>query len=284
MQAVRTAGQKSLSKHLHAMTCTLVRYLYGLPFALLYWLVVGREQPSLIALLSNALSNSNFIVYAVIASVAQILATFALIKVFSTRNFAVGTSFAKTEAIQVAIFGSVLYSNHLNGMGWSAVMVGVVGTLILSNFSIGQLRDGAAALWGVTSGALFAFTSLFLRQASLALDTNPVMSAATTLLVMVFIQSSLCAIYIEWKIPDQWKKLKSHQSLSWFVGATSALGSVGWFTAMSLQNPALVKTLGQVEFFITVAITTFVFHEKIKMKEWLGMMFIVGSVVLILYA
>ena len=36
MQTVRTAGQKHLTTHLDAMAATLVRFLFGLPFVVVY--------------------------------------------------------------------------------------------------------------------------------------------------------------------------------------------------------------------------------------------------------
>jgi drug/metabolite transporter (DMT)-like permease len=37
--------------------------------------------------------------------------------------------------------------------------------------------------------------------------------------------------------------------------------SVGWFTAMSLQDAAVVKTLGRTEFAVTLLISYFYFGE-----------------------
>jgi len=67
-----------------------------------------------------------------------------------------------------------------------------------------------------------------------------------------------------------------------FVGVTSVLGSIVWFTAASFQNAAYVKALGQVEFFITLFITYRVFKEKISLVEYLGMFLIISSVVVLL--
>lgn len=67
-----------------------------------------------------------------------------------------------------------------------------------------------------------------------------------------------------------------------FVGVTSVLGSIGWFTGASLQNAAYVKALGQVEFFITLFITLRIFKEKISITEYLGMAMIILSVVILL--
>ena len=51
---------------------------------------------------------------------------------------------------------------------------------------------------------------------------------------------------------------------------------------MTYQNPALVKSLGQVEFIFTLLLTTLFFKERITARELLGVAAIVGSVILIL--
>ena len=67
-----------------------------------------------------------------------------------------------------------------------------------------------------------------------------------------------------------------------FIGFTSVAGSVGWFTAMSLQNAALVKTLGQVEFVVTLMITYLYFGERISKRETMGILLVASSVWLLL--
>ena len=60
------------------------------------------------------------------------------------------------------------------------------------------------------------------------------------------------------------------------------VGSVGWFTAMSLQNAAIVKTLGQTEFVLTLLITYWYFGERISGREYAGMALVSASVLLLL--
>jgi len=67
MQSVRTAGQKSLSASITPMSATLVRYVFGLPFAFLWLLFLTRS--SLLEKLQNALSSSEFVVFAMLAGV-----------------------------------------------------------------------------------------------------------------------------------------------------------------------------------------------------------------------
>lgn len=280
MQAVRTAGQKQISSSVSPMGATLIRYVFGLPFAVASLLFIS--QFTALALLSDALVNPRFVIYGLMAGIAQIIATVLLIKCFSFRNFTVGTSFAKTEAIQTAVFGMLLFGSTLSGLGWLAVAVGVLGIFIVSiPTKTGQWQPMNVVL-GTLSGTAFSLTSLWLREASLSLELPALQSAAVTLVFMVSTQSIMCLAYMAVRERPQFSAIRKRIGLAWFVGLTSALGSVGWFTAMTLQNPALVKSLGQIEFIFTLLITTFFFKEKVTRRELVGVIAIVASVILIL--
>ncbi|EPJ45531.1 MAG: hypothetical protein OFPI_36500 [Osedax symbiont Rs2] len=280
MQAVRTAGQKRIARHISPMATTLVRYLFGLPFALVYLYYLSDKELANYA--TAAAGNVEFLIFASAAGVAQILATLWLVKVLSFRNFAVGTSFAKTEAVQTAILGAMFFGASLSGLGWLAVLLGVLGILVVSLPKRGQPIEKRTIVYGVMSGVAFAFTSLWLRQASLSLGDQFMLNAAFTLVYMVILQSFICSVYIFYKERAQLNKLRAHLPLAVFVGATSAFGSIGWFTAMTYQNAALVKSLGQIEFIFTLLITYFFFNEKISTREYLGMGLILASVIILL--
>lgn len=281
MQAVRTAGQKQLANSVSAMSSTLIRYVFGLPFAVIYLFYVCNEQTAI--LFPKALGESRFVLYASVAGIAQIAATFLLIKAFSYRNFTVGTSFAKTEAVQTAVLGMLVFGSSLSATGWVAVALGFLGVFIVSMPSASQKWDPPAVLFGTLSGTAFSVTSLCLREASLSLQLPVLQSAAITLVYMVILQSCVCVVYTWIREPGQFAAIGQRLPLSVFVGATSAAGSVGWFTAMTYQNPALVKSLGQVEFIFTLCLTTFFFKEKVTLRELIGVGAIVGSVVLIVW-
>ena len=280
MQSVRTAGQKQLSGSVSPMTATLARYLFGLPFVAVYVLFLFRFEAS--SALGSALSNPVFMLYAISASVAQIIATVLLVRVFSFRNFAVGTSFAKTEAIQTAVIGMALFGSTLTERAWLAIVIGFIGIAVVSVPVRNTLWEPRNILLGTLSGTAFAFTSLWLREASLSLPYNALASAAITLAVMVAMQTLICCVYSYLKEPGQLQLLFLRWPLALFIGLSSAMGSAGWFTAMTLQNPAVVKSVGQIEFIFTLLITTIFFKERISGREYLGMMLIITSVVLLL--
>lgn len=279
MQAIRTAGQKQLSGHLNAMATTGVRYLYALPFAFLYLLLVTEYRQVPVPEL-----NSTFLRYATIACVMQILGTFCLVAAFNYRNFAVATSLAKTEAIQVAVVGALVFSVSLSLLGWLSVFIGVVGVLIVSKvkFSFADVFQNPGAGFGLASGLALAITTLLIRESSLALNSDLIASAALTLFFMVAVQSVISIIYVWVQDKRQLTLMLKHWRLCLFVGITSVVGSIGWFTAASFQNAAYVKALGQIEFFFTLVLTYRLFKERITAMEYLGMLLIVASVVILL--
>jgi drug/metabolite transporter (DMT)-like permease len=283
MQAIRTAGQKRLSGKLNSMATTAVRYVYALPFAwgYLWWMLEFRE-------VSVPTLNNDFLSYALIACVTQIIGTACLVAAFRYKNFAVATSLAKTEAIQVAIVGALLFAAPLSVMGWFSVIVGVIGVFFVSKIKLNkrEMLTGSDAvyglLFGLAAGLGLAITTLLIRESSLALNTDLLVSAAITLVFMITVQSIISLFYVYFQDRKQLALMLINWRLCLFVGITSVLGSIGWFTATSFQTAAYVKALGQVEFFITLALTYRLFKEKITLIEYIGMLLIILSVVILL--
>ena len=228
--------------------------------------------------------NTTFLQYALIACVMQILGTVCLVAAFNYRNFAVATSLAKTEAIQVAVLGVVLFSASLTALGWLSVVIGVVGVLLVSKvkFTYKDVFQNPGAGFGLAAGLGLALTTLLIRQSSLALNSDLLLSAALTLTFMITVQTLFSLVYVYLQDKQQVQFMIQQWRLCLFVGVTSVIGSIGWFTAASFQNAAYVKALGQVEFFITLFITYRIFKEKISLIEYLGMGLIIASVVILL--
>jgi drug/metabolite transporter (DMT)-like permease len=279
MQAVRTAGQKQLSLNINTLATTLVRFLFALPLVWIYlWLVKYYQQNEFPEM------SVGFIKSATFAATAQVVGTILTIKAFGYQNFAVATSLIKTEAILTALLGVLMFDAVLSGFGWLSVIIGVVAVLILSKTdrNLMSIFKSPAALFGVGAGLSFALATLWIRQASLTLETDLILSAAFTLTYMVTLQTTVVLAYLVYKDKSQLVQMKKHWKLCCFIGGTSMLGSVGWFTASSLQTAAYVKALGQIDFFFTLLITLKIFKESISMREYFGMFLILISVIILL--
>ena len=185
-----------------------------------------------------------------------------------------------------ALLGAIFFAADLTLIGYASVCVGVVGVLIASNWRV-NLQDmggNPSIKYGLGAGLGFALASLWIRQASLSLGVHELLSAAAVLVYMVALQTVLCLFLILYRQREQLMLVTHNWRGAWFIGFTSVAGSVGWFTAMSLQEAALVKTLGQTEFVVTLGITYLYFGERINLREYIGMALIIVSVGLLVMA
>jgi len=289
MQAARTAGQKHLTKDFSAVGASYVRFLWGLPFALgyLYFLTQSGGH-SLPDTLSNA--SWRYFVFSALTGLSQIAATILLVYLFSLRNFAIGSTYARTEALLTAIVGAFVFHEALAGAGWLAVAMGALGVVIINLARTGvagetfvrRLFQPAAGV-GLLSGLGFAGASLFLRQASLSLGLDDwLYAAALTLAMVLVIQTVIMSAYILLRARDQIAAMVPNWKGCLFVGITSVIGSAGWFTAMTIERAAYVKALGQVELLFTLALSVLYFKERSTPKELAGMAMVAGSIIVLL--
>ena len=281
-QAVRTGGQKHLTAHLSPIAVTFVRFLYGLPFAILYFLIIQNQYDKPFPILSTT-----FLGFSLAMGLMQIAATTLLIYLFSLRNFATGTTYARTEAFLTAIVGALFFNEVIQLQGWFAIGVSVSGVLLItvvrtSGAMVTRLWNKSAAI-GLGSGLAFAFSSLLLRKASLSLgDSDFLFTAALTLMTVVCIQTTILGTYLLVAERDQFRILLREWKVSAFVGLTSIIGSIGWFTAMTIQSPSYVKALGQIEFIFTLAISVLFFKERSSPKELVGMALVAAGIIYLL--
>ena len=109
-QAWRTALQQRLRAELSVSGAGLVRYLYGLPFALVFaaiWLTIQHDA---IPAFGTAFGG-----FAVAGAVTQMAGTILLIMAFGHRGFVVGTAFSKTEAVQAALVTALFLGERFGG-------------------------------------------------------------------------------------------------------------------------------------------------------------------------
>ena len=290
MQSVRTAGQKYLTDHISALGATLVRYLFGLPFAVAYLLLLmHRSDGSLPDL------NDTFILSVLLAGILQIIATILLIRLFTFRNFAVGGTYVRSEIMLTAIIGAVFFAEAVSLLGWLAIAVIFAGLIVISSGRVSSGRTSLggkgkleglwnrSAAYGLGAGAMFALTSLLIRQASLSLGIQDAMlSAAITLAFMISMQTVITFFWVLKQNAAEIVTIMHQWRPSLFVGITSVVGSAGWFTAFTLERAAYVKTLGQVEFLITLTIAVLYFKEIPSKPELTGMLLIVVGVIVLL--
>ncbi|MEM9851305.1 MAG: DMT family transporter [Pseudomonadota bacterium] len=229
-----------------------------------------------------------FWAFAIAGGVAQICATMLVVALFSLRSFAVGVVFKKTEVIQTALLGLVVLGERVSATGLLAIAVGVAGVLILSDPPEGgagwRRFANRAAIYGLAAGALFGVSAIGYRGASLALDGHFLLRSVTTLMWVTVFQSVAMALWLGWREPGEVTRVLRNWKVTALVGLTGMIGSLGWFTAFTLQNAAYVKALGQIELVFSFLASWLVFREKTTTRELLGTACVVVSIVLLVLA
>jgi drug/metabolite transporter (DMT)-like permease len=172
----------------------------------------------------------------------------------------------------------------LSPLGWLGVGVGAIAVFLLSGVrNLTDLPLQTVAI-GAASGAAFALTSLWIREASLALGLPFPYGAAWVLLFVISCQTLLLLGYLLIRDRAVLVALWQRPRLTLLTSFFSCIGSLGWFTAMSLESVPLVKTLGQVEVLFTLLISVFWFKEKLKRTDLLGLALVVIAAVLVMWA
>jgi drug/metabolite transporter (DMT)-like permease len=284
-QAWRTALQQRLRAELTVNGAGLVRYAYGVPVALAlagaYFAVRGPGWPP---------AGAGFFAWCAGAGLAQILGTNLLIMAFGYRNFVVGTAFAKTEAVQAAIFAWLVLGERLTALVVAGMLASAAGVLVLA-LAGRQLKPRdvtgslfqPAALCGLGAGALFAVTGVLVKRATQELAmTDLVAGAFATLVVVLVLQTVMLGSYVAWREPGTWRRVLTTWRTSGQVGLLAALGSACWFTGFATAPVALVRVVGQVEVLFTLAFAGFYLRERTRPHEIAGLLLVGFGVALAL--
>lgn len=281
MQAWRNAFQKQLSQDLGATSVTLARFILAGPLAGLYLWGLYLWQPDEALPQFSAL----IFVYIVGAALCQIIATALMVRLFQLRNYAVGVGLAKSEAIWAAILGVAFFGTLLTPLGWLGVLLGGIAVGLLSGLRrIAGVVSPKTLIVGVASGLSFALTSLWVREASLLLELSFPFSAAWVLLLVIGLQTLLLVGWLGLCDPPSLVGLAKRPKLTALISICSCLGSIGWFSAMSLESVALVKTLGQVEVLFTLLISSYYFKTKLARQDHWGLALIVIAAICVMWA
>jgi drug/metabolite transporter (DMT)-like permease len=276
LQTGRNAMQSSLTAAIGTLGATQVRFLYGLPFAIVFLVLIsavsGETAPA---------PTAQFVAITVGAAIAQIGGTAFLLAAMHARSFSVATAFSKTEAVQVAVFGLALLGEHLSAARGAAIIIATTG-VVLTAVKPGERWDSRSlrpALFGIVSGGCFAIASVGFRAGILELGAAPFFIRATTTLVWslgiqaallgawmaVFARAALIGSFVLWR-------------RSIVAGLLGALASQFWFLGFSLTTAANVRTLGLVEVLFAQAVALGLLGQRTTLRELAGMALLVTGV------
>lgn len=290
LQNLRSTLQKHLKGRMGTTGATFVRFGFGLPFAFLYLAILhlGLGRP-----LPLPVPGVTFAIWAVIGALAQITATFLLVHLFSFRNFAVGTAYSRTEPAQAALLALILFGETIGFGTAAAILVSILGVMLISvartTFTpliLVTSVTSSTALIGLASGFFFGISAIAYRTASLSLapslpTPDAMVQAGYTLCVVITIQTLSMLCWMAWRDRAELTRVRAAWKVSALVGFVGATASFGWFTAMTLQQVAVVKALAQVEMLFTFASSVLFFRERINRLEIAGCVLIVFGVLLL---
>jgi uncharacterized membrane protein len=283
-QTLRNATQRKLVGELGTLGATLVRFLYGVPFAALWLATVcastGMALPS---------PTRGFWLWVTLGAASQIVATAALLRTMQARSFALGVAYSKTEILLVALFGLVFLGDTLSVATTLAVLLGTLGVLLLAPADparpLRALLAGwstEAARWGLASGVGFALAAVAFRGATQHTDAAaPLLAAAATLVVAQVLQTLMLGGTLLARQPGIVRAVLASWRPSLFAGFMGAAASAGWFTAFALSSAAHVRTLGLVELLFSYAISLKLFRERFTRREVTGMALLVIGLLLV---
>src|ERR1700712_5004895 len=278
-QVARNAMQRQLTGPLGTWGATNIRFLFGFPFSVIFFIVVLIVSGDRIPWPTAA-----FWPWLLVGALSQIVATGLMLLAMNDRSFVVTTAYLKTEAIQTAIFGFVFLGDHLTVLKVIAILIATAGVVIAA------LRPGAEkgfadwkpTLLGLGAAAAFALSAVGFRGAVIVVPGVSFVTAASyTLVFGLFVQTLILTIYLLFRAPDVLQKILGLWKPSMFAGFMGAFASQFWFLAFALTAAANVRTLALVEVLFAQAVAYYSFKQPLAARELIGIVLIVVGVALL---
>ena len=279
-QTARNTMQRGLTPRLGALGATLVRFLFGFPFAVLFLAV-------LMALTGDPLPkvNAPFVEWTLVGALTQIAATALMLMTMERRSFVVTTAYLKTEPVLVAIMGLLFLGDRVTEPMAVAIMLATVGVVLISVKPKSLDHSGwKPVALGLSSGALFAASAIGYRGAILALKAPGYLMPATfSLACGLTLQTALLLSWLLLFKRSMLKSLIGLWRLSLLAGFAGAAASQCWFLAFALATAASVRTLALVEVLFAQGVTRFVFKQQTTGREATGIALLVAGAILIVW-
>lgn len=280
LQILRNAAQRGLSDQAGPWGATLVRFLYGLPFACLFLVLVWWLAPP-----ARFQIGPNFWFAAPLGALAQVCATAALIQAMRASSFGLGSTFQHMSLPLAALVGALFLGDRLGVLGWLGIWGATLGLLLASwpNKGIaGGIAGFKAGFYGLASGACFAVSANCYRLCGLAIDPSaPIFSATFTLVCVQALQSAVLGGILVLVDRRALAALAADARASWSAGFTGAAASACWFAALTLAPAALVRALNALVEAPAATLLGWVrFKEAIDLRRGLGSALIVAGVLI----
>ena len=282
-QVFRNAAQASLTTRIGTLGATQTRFVFGLPFAVLYLAVVLRVTGAPLPRFGSAALG-----WTGLAALSQIAATAMMLVVMGRRAFGVAYAYIKTEPVIVALTGVVLLGDRLPWLAWVAVVLVTAGVLVASVKPDDWRRllgEGRMILIGLVSGGLFGLSAIAARGASGALPAGPVMVRSLSVLVLsLSIQTALLGLWLALFDRRAFVGSLREWRTSLGAGCAGATASACFFTAFAMTAAANSRTLSLIELPVAALASRRISGRKLVRHEVVGLSVIMAGVALLLVA
>jgi drug/metabolite transporter (DMT)-like permease len=271
-QTLRNAMQRDLIGALGAVGAAQVRFLFGLPFALMF--LAGLAATTGLSLPRLTAVN---LAWTVFGAVSQVIATATMLAAMRTKSFVVAVAYTKTEAAQIALFGLIALNDPPTRALVTAIALATIGVAPMAIRSRKELMaDWRSAALGLFSATFFAFAAIGFRSAVIDVaGPSRVLSASVILVVGLAIQSAVLGLYLAAFDREGARAIIGAWRSSLFAGFMGALASQLWFIAFALSQAAPVRTLALIEVPMAQVVSLKMFREPPSLREGLGMSLIV---------
>src|SRR3981189_1263757 len=193
-QVARNAMQRQLTGPLGTWGATNIRFLFGFPFALVFFAAVMPAMADAVPWPTPA-----FWPWLLLGALCQIAGTGMMLLAMNERAFVVTTAYLKTEAIQTAIFGFVFLGDHLTALKVIAILIATVGVVITALRPGGEksFAELKPTIIGLVAAAAFALSAVGFRGAIITVPGVSFVTAASyTLVFGLFVQTLVLPIYL----------------------------------------------------------------------------------------
>ena len=260
LQVARNALQRGLLPKSGPWAATLVRFLFGLPFAALFALAAKALTP-------GAATHFTPLFWwgTISGAISQVLATACLLVAMRRAGFAVGVSMQQSALPLAAILGLFVFHDQLHAIAWVGVGITTCALVVLTwPRDAGGPQPVSGGAFGLLSGLTFGYSLNAYRQAAVQLDphhavfaavttvciTQAMQTAGLTLILAILDRAALRAVFAAWR-----------QSLA--AGLCGAMASSCWLTALALTPAAPVRALGVIEAPVAALAGRRMFRERL---------------------
>lgn len=279
-QTLRNAMQRELTQQIGTIGATHVRFLFGLPFALVFLAIVlaatGASLPQ---------PTQTMLGWTLLGAATQIAATAMLLAAMRDKSFVLVTALNKIEPVHVALFGFVFLGERLTPGLAVAIAIATAGVLVMSwpKRNATEALGIKPILLGLAAGAMFGASAVGYRGGITALGhPNFVVAATFTVVTGLVMQVLFLSIYLGLFDRRTLGAIFGAWRPSIVAGFMGAFASEMWFLAFALTTAAKVRTLALVEILFAGLMSRSLFKEGVASREGLGILMIGIGVALLL--